>query len=367
MRKLLTIILLALVLTPAWAQESKDVVIRRTDAQSRQVRLAGTLTLPQGRAPRSGWPAMVLVTGSGSQNRDEELAGHRPFAVIADFMARHGVATLRCDDRGVGGSSGVFPDVGPGDLADDIIAQIDFLKKQKKVDNHKIGVLGHSEGGLLALMASRNTDDMGFMILMASPGNTMEAVLEEQNRAIFLGKGLSDSLVERRIAFMREAYHVADSMCRLGDTTNLVKRMTMELRKTKDANTVGLTKEEKQSVGLTNGECFAWAMLLTQHYLRAVLRLDPAEFLSLQRCPVLALNGSRDVQVLAESNLSRMAEFAKIGGVAFTAKICDGKNHLFQDSATGMPDEYARLGQSPAPDVLAEMIKWLEEISVVNR
>lgn len=365
MKKIVWLLALCLTLIPTYAQREEVVVIRHQDAQGRGVALAGTLTVPDGKAPRGGWPAMVLITGSGPQNRDEELVGHKPFKVIAEYMAHQGVATLRCDDRGVGGSDGAFADVVPQDLVDDILAQWDWLSNNKKINRKKIGLLGHSEGGLLAPMAAVKTPKVAFVVMMAGPGLPMRQTLLGQNMKIFQLNGVTDTLVERRLAFMRQAFDAADSIAQ-ADTAQLVKRMNLHFRKLKDSQTQGLTKEQKQSIGLTTAECYGWALTMAQPYMLEMMRIDPRDYLTQLTCPLLALNGDLDCQVDAQSNLLAVQKAREGKPYDWGVHLCTGMNHLFQQCQTGAVSEYEALGQAPSNEVLQYIAEWLGREGVIT-
>lgn len=340
------------------AQNERAVAIKHTDRQGRVVTLAGTLTLPKGKAPKGGWPAMVMITGSGSQNRDEELMGHKPFKVIADYMASNGIATLRCDDRGVGGSSGAFDDITPYDLVADIEAQWRWLTKIKNINPDKIGLIGHSEGGMLAPMAAVENPRVAFVVMLAGPALPMQATLLEQNKRIFALRGVEDSLINRRLDFMVEAFASAGSMAK-ADTTNLVDRLNRHYRALKDSIAAGLSKEQKQKVGLTTKECYGWAVTMASPYMRAQMGIRPGEYLERLSCPLFALNGELDCQVDAKSNLEAVRQACKEKKSPCHVWLCTGMNHLFQYCQTGAIMEYAHLGQSPADDVLESIKDWI--------
>lgn len=359
MKKVLFLIVMLLTLHQGHAQHEQEVVIQHKDAKGRQVVLAGTLTKPDGKAPRGGWPAMVLITGSGSQNRNEELLGHQPFKVMADYMARNGIATLRCDDRGVGGSGGVFADVTPWDLVADIHTQWQWLASVKGISAKQVGLLGHSEGGLLATLSAAQNGKVAFVVTMAGPALPMIETLIDQNQQLFALRGLPDTLVQRRVDFVRQALAVC---CNMGgsDTTQLVKRLNRELRQLKDTIAQGLTKAEKQSIGLTTAECYGWAQTMATPYMLTMLHINPADYLAQMRCPMFALCGELDCQVGAAQNLDAVRQALEGRGISWSTLLCTGMNHLFQHCQTGTVEEYATLGQSPADEVLKAIAGWIQ-------
>ena len=367
-KKALFIILLFLA-GEAFAQGfvEKDVSLRHKDAQGREVVLAGTLTTPEGRAPRGGWPAMVLITGSGSQNRDEELLGHKPFEVIARYMAQQGVATLRCDDRGVGGSTGVYDDVTPFDFAADIEAEWQYLAHARHINSQKTGLLGHSEGGTLALMEAAENREVAFVVMLAGPGLTMRQTLLEQNADIFLQRGVPDSLVARRLDCMRDLFAATDSVVALRaahpeDSSDRVKQLNLAFRPIIRRHAAGLDKEQKQLIGLTTQECYGWALTMASPYMQVMLNLDPADYIARLSCSLCAFNGDKDCQVNAGTNLARIEEVCDQHDITCCTTIFIQMNHLFQKCSTGAVEEYQSLGQSPDNLVLERLSAWLEKI-----
>lgn len=361
MRKIVCLLAFCLALLPSYAQREKDLVFKRLDDKGREITLAGTLTLPQGKAPKGGWPAVVLVTGSGAQNRDEEVLGHKPFQVIASYLAEHGIASLRCDDRGVGGSGGAFADVTPSDLTADIQAQWEWLAAAKGINAKQIGLLGHSEGGLLAAIAAAQNDKVAFVVMMAGPALPMGQVLIDQNRQVFHLRGLPDTLVSRRVEFVRQAFTVIDSIAS-ADTAQLVKRLNTGLRQLKDSVAQGLTREEKQSIGLTTAECYSWALTMSSPFMLAMLKINPMDYLAQVRCPVYALCGEKDCQVDAKKNLQAVRQALEGRDVVWSTHYCTDMNHLFQHCQTGGVEEYSQLGQSPADEVLKALAEWLHAV-----
>lgn len=368
-RKKALLLILLFLAGEAFAQGfvEKDVSLRHKDAQGREVVLAGTLTTPEGRAPRGGWPAMVLITGSGSQNRDEELLGHKPFEVIAHYMARHGVATLRCDDRGVGGSTGVYDDVSPFDLAADIEAEWKYLAHARRINAQKVGLLGHSEGGTLALIEAAENKDVAFVVMLAGPALTMRQTLLEQNRDIFLQRGVADSLVSRRLACMRDLFAATDSVVAYraahpDDSIDRVKQLNLAFRPIFKRYNADLTKEQKQLIGLTTQECYGWALTMASPYMQVMLNLDPADYIARLGCSLCAFNGAKDCQVSAATNLARIEEVCEQHDITCCTTTFMQMNHLFQKCETGAVEEYQSLGQSPDNLVLEALSAWIEKI-----
>ena len=314
---------------------------------SGEVKLAGTLTLP----PKPGkHPAVVLLTGSGAQNRDEEIAGFKPFRLIADHLTRAGVVVLRCDDRGVGSSSGSLESVTSEDLAGDALAALGFLKSRPEVDSARIGLLGHSEGGLLAVMAAGRSKDVGFIVLVSGPAVNGETLLRAQGEAIFRAEGKSEAEVQRLLAQQARGFRVI----RTGEGA---EELAAEVRKETLAALAKLPPEQQKAMGdlgpfadrAVKGQMAA----LRSPWLKFFLDFDPTPALGQVRCPVLALFGEKDLQVPAEPNRKALeAALARTGNKRVTVKVLPGANHLFQAAKTGSPSEYAMLPKQFVPGFL---------------
>ena len=292
--------------------------------------LKGTLTLPENCGRKT--PVLIMVTGSGLQNRDEEMFGHKPFAVIADAFARAGIATLRYDDRGFGESTGDVVFCTTEDLKNDALAGIRILRE--RFDN--VGVLGHSEGGTIALMLAAEKQ-VDFAISLAGMIVSGAETLLAQNRQACQAVGLPESEV--------------DAYCRLlSDTFDAIKTKS-PLPSTDDYNlSDGLTQNYK--AGLSQ---------LSTPYMEYFVSLDLSQRLSSVTCPVMALNGTKDSQVQCDRNLGVLKSFLPSGGKnLIKAEI--GLNHLFQHSTTGALSEYKEIEETISPEVLSEMIAWVKAL-----
>lgn len=373
MKKIIAILLVLLGTCRVFGQgfSEQEVTISYTDPLKRDITLTGTLTVPDGSANTS-YPAVILITGSGSQNRDEELLGHKPFKVIAEYLSARGWAVLRCDDRGVGGSTGVYDDVTTLHFANDVEAMYKYLRKHPSVNRNQIGLIGHSEGGLIApIVASRNRG-MAFVVMLAGPGMNGAQTLLEQNEDLFRLRGLPDTLVQRRLAFMRDVFDTTDMLMMqrkadpaMSDTVELVKYLNRAYKGLMQKRNAGLTKEQKQQAGLTSTECYGWAATMAMPWMRTFCTLEPADYLSQLQCPVLALNGTKDCQVRAAGNLQSIQRVCQAGGVRCTTRPMQGRNHLFQlcgEDDTGMVEEYERLGQAPDDETLETIYQWISKV-----
>lgn len=320
-----------------------------------EVTLAGTLTLPEEGAP---YPSAVLITGSGPQNRDEELFGFKPFAIIADHLTRHGIAVLRYDDRGVGGSTGSVSDATSADFAGDVVAAIDLLRARDDMDAHRIGLIGHSEGGIVAPLAAAQTD-VAFMVLLAGTAVPGEAVILEQAAAIARAGGTPEDEIARRADFQKRLFQAV----RTGEGWDpLAAEIRTQLRATID------TMPAPQRAAIPDVEQYIAAQVQAQitqsrtPWFRSFLVYDPAATLRAIDTPVLALFGERDLQVLPSQNRGPMeAAFRESHHPDYTIRILPGANHLFMPAATGSPAEYATLPKEFVPELLPLITEWILE------
>lgn len=331
--------------TPPFPYSIREVRIPHKAGKKETVTLAGTLTVPEGEGP---FPAVVLVSGSGPQNRDEELMMHKPFAVLADYLTRRGIAVLRYDDRGVGESSGDYGTATTLDFAKDAEAVFDFLRKQKGIDAKKVGILGHSEGGIIApIVASRNKK-VGFVVLMAGTGGTGGECLLEQNQRLFELKGVSERLVEVRLACMRDIFAIVQRE-KAEQWEGLFEKAIVQ-------HTQGLTKAEKDSIEMRESMAVLWAEQLQNPWMREFIALDARKYLARVKCPILALNGSRDIQVVP-SNLEKISMVTD--GRADTL-LMPGLNHLFQHCETGNTSEYLFIEETLSPEFMEVVGEWIK-------
>jgi alpha-beta hydrolase superfamily lysophospholipase len=315
-------------------------------------KFAGTLTVPEGRGP---FPAAILITGSGAQDRDESLVGHRPFAVIADHLSRNGIAVLRSDDRGVGGSSGGKEHPLTVDFASDVAAAAGFLKQFQTIDSAKIGLIGHSEGGLIAPMVAAKDPSIAFAVLLAGTGVNGREILREQVKAMSMAAGLPEEAANLQVAQQQEL---------LGMVVD--GKSDEELR----SATMRIVKAQMEAQGMSDSiseqalEQTVTAQLasITSPWMRAFLTLDPGPSLRKTTCPILALNGSLDTQVLATQNLPEIKKaLERAGNTDVTIKEIPGLNHLFQHATTGAFSEYAQIEETISPEVLELMTSWIQE------
>lgn len=316
---------------------AQDIVFNNPEAG---IRLAGTLTLPSSGGP---FPAVVLVSGSGPQDRDETVFGHRPFLVLADYLTRRGIAVLRYDDRGVGRSTGDFATGATPDFASDALAAVAYLRSRSDVDAGRIGVLGHSEGALVAPLVANRDSQVAFVVLLASSGVDGKALLEMQLIAINRAQGATEALVRARSNLQRRLLDVAVS----SPEDSVVEAEARQI----------LAEE-----GLTGAAADAQVRALLTPWMKHFLLYDPLPALRELRVPVLALNGEKDTQVPPSENLRPVEEALREGGNPdYTAEVLRGLNHMFQESDTGAPADYVRIEQTISPLALQRIGDWIVE------
>ena len=359
------VLLLLLVLTGGMRAQTfteQDFSLDLVNAERHDsMRIAGTLTMPDG--VEGQVPAVILITGSGAQNRDEELMGHKPFKVIAEYLSARGYAVMRCDDRGVGGSTGDMVHATTLDFAQDVEYQLDYLlMKPDLFDPQRIFLFGHSEGATVAAIVAARRKEVAGVAMLGGSGVDGRTVLMQQNEAAFRLRGLADSLVERRLACMRDLFAVCDTLF-LGQGVDTVRTLNMAFRPLFKQHAAGLTKEQKQQCGLTNTECYGWALAMATPWMRTFLTLNPADYIAKMQCPLLAIGGEKDCQVLAEANLSAIKRVCKINRVKCSIVQLKDINHLGQVCQTGAVEEYATLGQAPDNRVLESLANWLDSLN----
>lgn len=300
-------------------------------------RLAGTLTLPQGRGP---FPAAVLISGSGPQDRDETLAGHKPFLVLADHLTRQGIAVLRYDDRGFAKSTGNLATVAAAEFVADAEAAVAFLRGRPEIDPAKVGLVGHSEGGVVAPLVAGKDPRIAYVVMLAGPGVPLAELLSAQRQAIYGAGGAPPE----RIAAAQAVLARADAAVLAGSDFREVKRE--------------VTSMLTGALGLPAEAAAMQAGLMATPWYKWIIAYDPRPALAKVRQPVLAVNGEKDLQVLADQNLPAIREALK-GNPDVTVTELPGLNHLFQTATTGSPGEYARIEETFAPSALTVVSDWI--------
>ena len=299
-------------------------------------KFAGTLVKPL--LMNENTPVAILISGSGQQNRDEELMEHKPFWVIADHLARNGIATLRYDDRGIGGSEGKnLTSATTATFKDDALSAIEFLKA-KGLKN--IGVIGHSEGGLIAFMLGAESTDLKFIISLAGTAVSGDQILIEQNRLLLEKSGVPTDIISSYCDLLKEIYDIKRNATTFDRETTIT-----ELK----------AKYSHLPAQLTNNIA---ALLQPQPWIDFFITYDPTNDLKNIKCRTLALNGENDLQVIASQNIEAIKQY--IPSNLLTTKTYPALNHLFQHSTTGMPNEYYQIEETISPEVLSNITQWIK-------
>jgi len=300
------------------------------------VHLAGTLTLPEGQGPV---PAVLLITGSGAQDRDETVFGHKPFLVLADALSRRGVAVLRVDDRGVGGSTGPMENVTTADFAEDAAGALTWLAARPDIDPARIGLIGHSEGGTIAPLVAGDeaAADPAFVVLIAGPAVSGGEVLTEQSRRFQTARGIDPAVVEANAALQTRLMQTVAANAADGEATAAAVRALLI-----GADVPAAAVE--QGVQQTSA---AWTRWFVAH--------DPRPSLAALDVPLLAIYGGKDVQVPADQNATALREALPAAEIVVLPDL----NHLMQTAGTGLPDEYAQIEETIDPEALRIIVDWV--------
>jgi len=320
--------------TKPYPYREEDVTYNNT---VQNVTLAATFTTPKGTGP---FPAVLLITGSGPQDRDESLLGHKPFLILSDYLTRHGIAVLRADDRGTGKSTGVFGTATSADFATDVEAGVAYLKTRPEVNLHKIGLVGHSEGGVIAPMVAARNRDVAFIVMMAGTGVPGDQVLVAQGEAIQIASGKNPDDAAKDAAKEKE-------MLALVETEKDPAVLEKELK-------------EKMAGDVPEAQIGVQIKQITSPWFRYFLTYDPATALRKVTCPVLVINGALDKQVLPAQNLPPIRKaLQEAGNKNVEVDELPGLNHLFQTAKTGAPSEYAQIEETMSPTALEKISSWI--------
>jgi len=314
------------------------------------VKIAGTLTLPRSAGPH---PVVLLITGSGSQDRNETIAGHHPFLLLADYLTRNGIAVLRVDDRGIGGTDTGSLSATSENFAEDVLAGVSFLKQRKEIDPKMIGLIGHSEGGMIAPMVAARSKDVAFIVLLAGLGQTGEDVIYTQTELIHKAQGTPPETLTHIVSLSRRINAVVKS-----ETDG--KRIEQRINEEVAAYAGTLSEPEKQLFDPAAAAIKTFMPMYKTPWYRYFIMFDPRPVLKNVRVPVLALNGEHDLQVAWKENLDLIAASLKAGGNEnVTTKAFPKLNHLFQTSPTGLLSEYSQIEETMSPEVLKTMSDWI--------
>ena len=316
-----------------------------------KINLAGTLSLP---AKEGVFPAVILITGSGAQNRDEELLGHKPFLVIADYLTKNGIAVLRFDDRGIAMSKGEFTLATTLDFATDVEAALQYLQKRKEIDQKKIGLIGHSEGGIIAPMVANKSKNISFIILLAGTGIPGDELLLLQQELIGRESGISEDDLKKSKITNTEVFGIVKNAT---NSDQMKKDITNYITKS-----IKSDPESKIPDGISESEFINMQVSqITNPWMQFFIKYNPALALEKVNCPVLALNGDKDLQVPSKVNLEAINKaLIKGGNKKVTIKELPNLNHLFQECKTGLPEEYSEIEQTISPSALTEILNWIQ-------
>ena len=343
----LTLVRGAAVAAPPRPQEPKRPFPYREEQVSFQsvpgVRIAGTLTLPQGSGP---FPAAVLITGSGQQDRDASLLGHKPFLVLSDYLTRRGIAVLRMDDRGEGGSTGNFAAATSADFANDVEAAVRYLAARPDVARNKVGLIGHSEGGVIAPMVATRSPGVAYVVMLAGTGVPGDSLLRMQGAAVLRSAGAPEEVIRRQGEVQGRILAAA----RGGrDSADAARRMR-----------AALTPEQRTASASLPDSLPPQARPLLTPWFRYFLAYDPRPALRRLKVPTLAVNGSLDSQVPAKENLAAIDTALRAAGNRdYRVMELPGLNHLFQTARTGSPSEYATIEETMAPAAMEAVASWI--------
>jgi uncharacterized protein len=307
-----------------------------------KISLAGTLTLPRAPGP---FPAAVLLSDSGPHDRDETIVGHRPFLVLADHLTRKGIAVLRFDKRGIGKSTGDYANATTEDFAGDAEAALAYLKTRKEIDPKRTGLIGHGEGGMIAPLVAVHSSDVAWIVLLAGPGLNGEDTLLLQSELILKTAGVDDDQIAKTREFNKQTYALVRQE---KDTATLQAKLS------------DLVENSGMSASLPPAALQSQVRLMVSPWFRFSLDYDPVPTLQKTMCPVLALNGEKDLQVAAKENLAKIQKALQDGGNKdFQTTELPGLNHLFQHSPTGSPTEYGSILETMAPEALNAVSDWV--------
>jgi fermentation-respiration switch protein FrsA (DUF1100 family) len=330
--------------SPPYPYEAREVEIEHPDGHT----LAGTLTIPPGPGP---FPAAILITGSGPQDRDETVMGHKPFLVLADHLTRRGIAILRYDDRGFARSTGTFDGATSADFATDAAAAFAFMVAQESIDANAVGLIGHSEGAIVAPLVTQSEGRVAFVVLMAGPGVPGDEILRIQAEKIMRAEGAGDDRIAWQLEQQQEIF---SQMKAIEDDEALRAAIRPIVEK-------AVREQGGDDPGDVDEIVDAQLAQLLSPWMRFFMAHDPRPSLRAMRCPVLALNGTLDLQVWHEQNLDEIDRVIRSAGGDVTIRRYENLNHLFQPAETGAVSEYARIETTMDERVLEEIAAWIVE------
>ncbi|MGJ8636629.1 MAG: alpha/beta hydrolase family protein [Phycisphaerales bacterium] len=334
--------------TEPYGYRSEDVTYKNPLADG--IVLAGTLTIPEGKGP---FPAAILISGSGPQDRNETVFGHQPFLVLADHLTKQGIAVLRYDDRGTHESTGDYLASNSADFATDANAAFSYLLTRSEIDPDAIGFVGHSEGGLIAPLAitehalgADTEHPIAFLVMLAGPGTSSQQILQSQNRLIALSQGVSEEEIDKAVEFNAQIIQASI-------TANSTEEAQESIRQL-------FTDEVMEEMDLSDMQAQTVMTQYSTPWMRYFLTYDPAEYLPRIDIPILALNGELDLQVPAQENLDGLRKLLKAHPDS-TIKELKDLNHMFQHAKTGALGEYNDIEETFAPEAMQIISDWINE------
>jgi len=340
---------------PPFDYDVQDVVYTNKDSS---IQYGATITSPKGKGP---FPAVLLITGSGQENRDEEIMGHKPFAVIADYLTKNGYVVMRVDDRGVGKTTGNVDTATSADFAKDATVSFEYLKKLPQVNRKHMGLMGHSEGGMIAQMMAADRKDIDFVVFLAGPGVRTTILMEEQNASYMASLGIPQTAIDKyKPLYSNVAHDIIYSKDSTQAYNALKQHIDLWVKQTDTASVLATTgihdsisKEEFLDAAIGT---------YTNRWYRYFLAYDPKPNLVQMNCKVLALNGDKDIQVISRSNLAGMRiGLAQSKSKVVLTKEMKGLNHLFQTCTKCTVEEYGELEETFSPTALALIVDWLDK------
>ena len=335
---------------PPYPYSIEEVTFTNTEAG---IDLAGTLTIPDGLGP---FPGVVLVSGSGPQDRDESLMGHKPFLVLADHLSRRGIAVLRFDDRGVGSSGGEFQTATSEDFTEDALAGVSYLEGQDRVAATQVGIVGHSEGGLIAPLAAIRSEKVAYIVMLAGPGVPGIDILVAQGQLIGLAAGAPEAVIEMNSRVQRALADIAKEepdAQKAGPIMRSAMREEIALLPPAIMEAIPESQIGDAAINTTVNQ-------FNSPWFRFFLHYDPRPILEQVSVPVLAIFGEKDLQVPHELNVPEIeAAFERGNNEATTVRVLPGLNHLFQQAESGAPSEYQQIEETFNQSALELVSSWI--------
>ncbi|MCU7494153.1 MAG: hypothetical protein HF314_07665 [Ignavibacteria bacterium] len=346
--------LLKRTLDPSSAEKSLPYKQEEVSFENGDIRISGTLTHPGSISA----PAVILISGSGQQNRDEDIFGFKIFKVIADYFTRGGIAVLRLDDRGIGQTGGDAVNSTTADFASDIESAVNFLKTRNDIDKSHIGLMGHSEGGLIAPMVASKRSDIAFIICMSGVGLKGDSLIMSQFYYSLKNSGVSQKIFNEQSALQRKILKAAKSNDWTEITSELKELFAHDYDKLQDHIKKQMPPREKYLDNVVAGRLAQ----VKSPWFRYFISIDPSLYFEQVKCPVLMMFGDKDRQVFAEENKDAMIRALEKGGnKMYTVKIFTGANHLYQNARTGDVLEYSSLPKEFVPGFLHYTLDWIKQ------